>query len=78
MGDGWLYAMEFCLRLRRFPPQAGLDSGTASLAGWLVLGLTALSIYIGPSLREREKEKRKDRGESKCPNNPHPHLLQAQ
>ena len=36
--------------------------------GWLVvLGLTALldsiSVYIGPSLREREKEKRNDRRE---------------
>ena len=33
--------------------------------GWLVLGLTALSdsisIYIGPSSKEREKEERKDR-----------------
>ena len=36
--------------------------------GWLVvLGLTALldsiSVYIGPSPTEREKEERKDRGE---------------
>ena len=51
--------------------------------GWLVvLGLTALrdsiSVYIGPSPREREKEKRNDRREKKCPNNPHPHLLQEQ
>ena len=51
--------------------------------GWLVvLGLTALwdsiSVYIGPSPREREKEKRSDRWEKKCPNNPHPHLLKAQ
>ena len=43
--------------------------------GWLVdLGLTALcdsiSVYIGPSPREREKEKRNDRREKKCPNNP--------
>ena len=36
MGDGLLCAMEFRLRLRKFPPQAGLESGTASLAGWLV------------------------------------------
>ena len=42
MGDGWLYAMEFRLRLQKFPPQAWLESLTASLAGWLVLGLTAL------------------------------------
>ena len=45
--------------------------------GWLVvLGLTALwdsiSVYIGPSPKEREKEERKDRGEEKCPNNPLP------
>ena len=50
---------------------------------WLVvLGLTALwdsiSVYIGLSPREREKEKRNDRQEKKCPNNPHPHPLQAQ
>ena len=35
--------------------------------GWLFLGLTArwdsISVYIGPSPREREKEERKDRGE---------------
>ena len=36
------------------------------MVGWLVvLGLTALldsiSVYIGPSPKEREKEKRKDR-----------------
>ena len=51
--------------------------------GWLVvLGLTALSdsisVYIGPSPKEREKEQRNDRREKKCPNNPHPHPLQAQ
>ena len=37
------------------------------LVGWLVLGLTALwdsiSVYIGPSPKEREKEERKDRRE---------------
>ena len=37
------------------------------LVGWLVvLGLTALrsiSVYIGPSPKERETEERKDRGE---------------
>ena len=43
--------------------------------GWLVvLVLTALwdsiSVYIGPSPREREKEKRNDRREKKCPNTP--------
>ena len=35
------------------------------VVGWLVLGLTALgdsiSVYIGPSPKEREKEERKDR-----------------
>ena len=51
--------------------------------GWLVvLVLTALSdsisVYIGPSPREREKEMRNDRREIKCPNNPYPHLLQEQ
>ena len=53
------------------------------LVGWLVgLGLTTLwdsiSVYIGPSPREREKEKRSDRWEKKCPNNPYLHLPQAQ
>ena len=48
-------------------------------AGWLVVsGLTALldsiSVYIGPSPRKREKEKRNDRREKKCPNNPTPSL----
>ena len=54
-----------------------------NLVGWLVaLCLTTLSDsisdYIRPSPKEREKEKRNDRREKKCPNNPHPHLLQAQ
>ena len=58
-----------------------LDKSRAMLVGWLVvLGLTALldsiSVHIGPSPKEGE-EKRKDRREKKCPNNPHPHLLQA-
>ena len=51
------------------------------LVGWLVvLGLTvfsdSISVYIRPSPIEREKEKRNDRREKKCPNNPH--LLQVQ
>ena len=33
MGDGWLYTMEFRLRLQRSLPQAGLESGTARSAG---------------------------------------------
>ena len=41
---------------------------SAELVGWLVvLGLMALSdsisVYIGPSPKEREKEERKDRCE---------------
>ena len=52
--------------------------------GWLVgcFGLTALwdciSVYIGPSPRARETEKRNDRREDKCPTNPNPRLLQTQ
>ena len=38
----------------------------------------SISVHIGPSPIEREKENRNDRREKKCPNNPHPHLLQAQ
>ena len=47
---------------------AGLSdcySGIAKLVGWLILGLTgfsdSISVYIGPSPKEREKEERKDR-----------------
>ena len=62
MGDGWLYAMEIRLRLRKFPPQAGLESGTASLADWLVVfGLNGplrhyFSLYRTVSQREGERE----------------------
>ena len=42
----------------------------------VVLGLTALldsiSVYIGPSPKEREKDERNNRREKKCPNNPPP------
>ena len=55
----WLPAMV----LPRFWPNFGIFVGV----GWLVLGLTALwdniSVYIGPSPKEREKEERKDRWE---------------
>ena len=42
---------------------SGFHKNTSSLVGWLVvLGLTVLSdsilVYIGPSPRKREKEKR--------------------
>ena len=52
------------------------------LDDWIVVwGLMALwdsiSVYIGPSPSEREKEERNDRREKKCLNNPHPHLLQG-
>ena len=41
MGDGRLYGMESRLKLRRSPPQAGLESGTARSSGHLteLLGL---------------------------------------
>ena len=49
---------------------------TRILVGWLFLGLGALSdnisVYIGSSPKERDKEKRNDRREKKCPNNPPP------
>ena len=52
------------------------------LVGWLVvLGLMALSdsisVYIGASLKEREKEVGEDR-RVKMSKQPHPHLLQLQ
>ena len=50
------------------------------IVGWLFRVLWpfgSISVYIGSSPREGE-ENRKDKGEKKCPNNPHPHLLQAQ
>ena len=50
--------------------------------GWLVVwGLTALwdsiSVYIGPSPKEREKKERIDRREKKCPNIPHPYCKRS-
>ena len=42
MGDGLLYAMESRLRLRRSPPQAGLESGTARSAGHRLTELRGL------------------------------------
>ena len=49
-----------CVILRQTPM-------SSQLVGWLILGLTALwdsiSVYIGPSPKEREKEERKDRCE---------------
>ena len=42
MGDGWLYAMESRLRLPRFPPQAGLESGAARSAGHRLTELLGL------------------------------------
>ena len=64
--------------IANFPADATLSIKTVFVTfcySWLVvLGLTALrdsiSVYIGPSPREREKETRKDRREKKCPNNP--------
>ena len=51
--------------------------------GWLVVsGLAALSgsisVYIGPSPKEREKEERNDRREKNVQTKHHPHLVQAQ
>ena len=52
------------------------------MVGLVVLGLTdfwdSISVYIGPSPREREKEEKNDGQEKKCPNKLHPHLLQVQ
>ena len=42
MGDGWLFAIESRLRLRRSPPQAGLESGTARSAGHRLTELPGL------------------------------------
>ena len=84
MGDGLLYAMEFRLRLQQFPPQAGLESGTASLAGWLVVfflverPFETLFQSISDRFSERGRKRSEKIEESKCRNNPHSHLLQAQ
>ena len=52
------------------------------LVGWLVLGLTALrdsiSVYIGPSPKEREKEERRIDESKNVQNNPLPDRLIAQ
>ena len=47
-------------------------------AVWVSRPFETVFQSISGRLPEREKEKRKDRREKKCPNNPHPHLLQAQ
>ena len=73
-------------RIEVFKKARRTEIKAAALNDWIdwliVLGLTALwdsiSVYIGPSPKEREKEERKDRWEKKSPNNPHPHILQAQ
>ena len=58
------------------------DSGPCVSVGRLVgcFGLNGplRQHYIGPSPREREKEKKNYRRTKKCPNNPHSQLLQAQ
>ena len=47
--------------------------GESWLVVWGLKGVwDSISVYIGPSPREREKEKRNDRREKKCPNNPPP------
>ena len=83
-----MYNLPQCYQLVNFTQtfkQVLMDSwmeGQKDLVGLLFLGLTALrdsiSLYIGTSPRERKKEERNDRREKNCPNNPHPHLLQAQ
>ena len=42
MDDGWPYALESRLRLRRSPPQAGLESGTARSASHQLTELPGL------------------------------------
>ena len=37
-----------------------------------------MSVYDGPSPRERVKEERNDKRDQKCRNSLHPHLLQTQ
>ena len=53
MGDEWLYAMESRLRLRRSPPQAGLESGTARSADHRLTELPGL--LTGETARYRLK-----------------------
>ena len=54
-----------------------------SLVGWLFwtswpFEIVFKSIPGRPTEREREREKRNNGREKNYPNNPHPHLLQAQ
>ena len=63
-------------------PLLGLFTNYPKFGWWLVvLDLTALwdsiLVYIGPSLREREKKERNDRREKNVQTNPHPRLLQG-
>ena len=45
---------------------------------WLVIcSFETVFPSVSDRLPKREKEKKKDRQEKKCPNNIHPHLLQA-
>ena len=61
---GWVMGccMQFRLRLQKFPPQAELESGTASIAGWLVVFWLYgplrhyFSLYRTVSQREGERE----------------------
>ena len=77
-------AYTFILPLSLFPKYCLPFFKVLSTESWLV-GCFRLddplrqyfSLYW-TSPRDREKGKRKDRREKKCPNNPHPDLLQAQ
>ena len=66
------YRLKYCLKGPLNPKQpTNQPTSLWETVGWLVvLGLTALSdsisVYIGPSPKERTKKERKNR----CPNNP--------
>ena len=69
----------------KFNAEAGVTKRTNNnkMVGWLFLAKRPFETvfqFISGRLpeSEREKEKRNDRREKKCPNNPHPHLLQIQ
>ena len=71
------------MHIIKYKPYFSSRSGFVKTIDWLVdcFGLNGLlnntPVYIGPSPREREKKEKNYGRAKKCPNNHHPHLVQA-
>ena len=60
---------------------AAMDWSSQTTQDWIWLVVCSFETVfpsVSDRLPKREKEKKRDRREKKCPNNLHPHLLQAQ